>query len=495
MVRNKHGARLAGDDYQHLYSWWLALAMRMPASEIERVIVENDKAAFTDDVTVHHAPTSDLPDRFYQIKYHVNHQTSYAAENFLEQINGKKSLLEKFWISWKELRNPNRQCELYLVSTWTWKDKDPLGHHIDGSTDQIDIEEFRSAHGKLRHIRTMWKEHLKASDEELDEFLSCLHFRLGYSNSVLVHEQVVERMKWLHLKHDINGLASARTIVREWIKKNTCEIDRERLQAAIQQHSLYMPPERSTIIGLSTIAKPPENVTYDYALDWCDEFEELVPGFTWGYQLKDPTRWSVLLQDLYKLAREVKQHNYGVIKVRGKARLPSCFAFGFIFSEVAGYQLEVEDGSTGAFWRTDGAENKKFQLHIQPSPHGEIIDGEGDTVAISIGISGSPEIPVREWLKQRTAKINAILFISTYTQANTKSLKEAGDAVALAEELKKIMRNFSQSKRARKLLLFYQGPAAGAYFIGHKLNAVCPEIQIMQDLGSGSDYTTGFLLK
>lgn len=82
-MNNKHAARIGGDDYQHLYSWWLALAMKFPDTRIAKVIIEDEQARSVDDVTVRHEPGTELPDRFYQIKYHVNHRRAYSAEHLI----------------------------------------------------------------------------------------------------------------------------------------------------------------------------------------------------------------------------------------------------------------------------------------------------------------------------------------------------------------------------------------------------------------------------
>jgi hypothetical protein len=42
------------------------------------------------------------------------------------------------------------------------------------------------------------------------------------------------------------------------------------------------------------------------------------------------------------------------------------------------------------------------------------------------------------------------------------------------------------------VLLYYFGPLSGACFIGHQLNAVCREIQLMEDQQPG--YVPSFLL-
>jgi hypothetical protein len=66
-------------------------------------------------------------------------------------------------------------------------------------------------------------------------------------------------------------------------------------------------------------------------------------------------------------------------------------------------------------------------------------------------------------------------------------------SAALARAAKTEIRNFVKRSNAVRLLLYYFGPLSGACFIGHQLNAVCRQIQIMEDQQPG--YAPAFLLE
>ena len=72
------------------------------------------------------------------------------------------------------------------------------------------------------------------------------------------------------------------------------------------------------------------------------------------------------------------------------------------------------------------------------------------------------------------------------------SLKNSKLRILIIEDEEEI-RNFVNRNKAEKLLLFYFGPLSGACFIGHQLNAVCKEIQIMEN--TSNTYFPSFLLK
>ena len=247
-----------------------------------------------------------------------------------------------------------------------------------------------------------------------------------------------------------------------------------------------------TTIYIESIEEQKYDQPPDYILRWRDYFVQ--EGHIGGHQLKDPTHWNtILLPQLYKCKDEINRAtDCRLIKVRGQARLSCWFAFGYVFSEVASYILEVDQH--GQFWRTDTTENKDFSFTItsdQGSPDGETLDDEGDTVALGIGISTHIDQDVRKYLEKSTAKVAALLLLKK--EDERQKLQDASEVVAMAKSIKRHARAFVNHRGARKLLIFYAGPASGACFIGHILNATCTEIQIMEYQQSG--YAPSFLLK
>ncbi|GCE09291.1 SAVED domain-containing protein [Dictyobacter aurantiacus] len=499
MTGNKHAARIAGDDYQHLYSWWLILGLKLPEERIAKVILEDGSARYVDDVTIRYEPGTELPDRFYQIKYHVDQRNEYSAQELISTKSSSQSLLEKFWESWQHLRqnNPDRSLELYLVSNWTWG-QDALGKWVGGATDSINIDEFFAAQPskKIQNIKQAWQTKIQADDQSFKAFLSCLHFRLGYSASVLINEQVVERMRHLQLKTDIASLSNCSSIVRSWLNSNHTTITAEELHTELKRYNLYLPAkeERCVTIYMNSIEEQKYAHKPDYHLRWRNYFVDV--GNRGGHQLKEPSNWNdILLPQLERLKNKVnKDTDCRFIRAYGQSRLSCWFAFGFTFSEVASYTLEVHQNNQS--WRTDVEASKNVHLIITSnhgSPHGEILDQEGDTVALGISAYGSIPLDndVKKYLAQRKGKIAALLLLST--EDLNRKIEDAHTVVAIAEQVKSYAKSLIQHWEAKKLLLFYQGPYSGACFIGHKLNAIHAEIQIMEDQQPG--YAPSFLLK
>lgn len=263
----------------------------------------------------------------------------------------------------------------------------------------------------------------------------------------------------------------------------------------VQDLSHIAEKERGVTISFNSVKSVPSDLVPDYAIDWCDNF--VGDAFKRGHQLKDPEAWnSQLLPELEALEAQVKRETHArLVRVRGYARLSPWFAFGFVFSKVADYTIEMEQ--YGAIWRTDAIPSQDFGLTIVSnggSFEGEVLDGEGSNVVVGISVSDDLADDVRAYLKIRTDKIAALLLLKPEGTLGDRSLCSDSDAVALVDRAKSRMRSFVRHWNAKRLLLFYLGPVAGACFLGYKLNAIgASEIQIMEYQQPG--YAPAFLLK
>jgi hypothetical protein len=498
-MANQVAARLYGDDYQHLYAWQFALELLMPGKQVRQVTVEDALAGSVDDVTVRYEDDSSLPDRFYQVKYHVDQRDMYSTEGLVTARPGHASLLEKFWRTWGELlqQTPQRSVELYLVSNWTWDSTDKLKSCFDGHDGRI-TDDFLNSTSKseVGKLRTLWQNKLGADEEQFCAFIRSLRFNLGFDCGAELEQRIAERMESLGLRSNTTALKVAVAIVRDWVKTGKQGLTREDLRVLLRENDLYRPvdEERRVTIYLTTIKSQKFDIAPDYICDWRDYF--VGDATKKGHQLKDPSDWNNrLLPELEQLeARVNEETDCRLVRVRGLARLSAWFAFGFTFSEVARYTIEVDQ--LGNHWRTDTKRSKDFQITITSnggSARGEVLDGEGSTVAVGISVTGSLDEDVRAHLAERTKKVAALLLVRPQRDLGRECLRSGSDVVALADGVKALIRQFVKNWKATELLLFYFGPLSGACFLGHRLNAVCQQIQVMEDQQPG--YAPSFHLK
>jgi SMODS-associated and fused to various effectors sensor domain len=501
-VANQVIPRLNGDEYQHLYSWWHALALLRRRDRVTRVRVEDADGGSVDDVTVHHEPGSGKPEEFYhyffQVKYHENQAQHYSSAKLQELKANGRSLLQKFFDTWKKLGkdHPGRQIKIHLVSNWSWShEADKIGRCLNSQEGKLS-DEFLSCgpRSDIGRVREQWKAHIGATPEEFSEFINSLHLQLGEGSFRQLRQMVSERMEHVGLKHDMNALASAVDIIRIWIRTKLGDITLEVMERVLKERDLYLPPasEQCVTVHLNTITEGAFDLEPDFVLDWRKYFEGR-PDLK-GHQLKDPTNWNKkLLPELRNVLADVRRTTKcRLVRTRGLARLSAWFAFGFTFSEVAGYTLEVQQQDQ--HWRTDAPPSADFRILTTSGVAGEQIIGQGATVACGISVTGLLDDDVRKHIATPGGQpIAALLLLRPERELGRSCLRGAADAVALARGVKDALRGFTKRWDATRLLLYYFGPLSGACFIGHQLNAVCREVQIMEDQQPG--YAPAFLLQ
>lgn len=491
-MANQVAARLAGDDYQHLLAWNEVLSLRRPKTRVREVIVEDPDAAHVDDVTTLFEPGSGIPDVFEQVKYHVNQREGYSTDYLLEKETPKtRSLLEKFFFTWRKLVSaaPGRPVVLRLTSNWSWDGLADVRECVQGKNAAFSEQFFTAGStSKVGRARERWREHVGVDADEFEAFARTLRFRLGYDCFEEAAARVAERMENLGLRHDDAALKVAAGIVRELIKDGDGRVDLARLEQLLQRHDLLEAAEEpSTVIYLTSVKAQEFDVPPDIHLDWRQYF--VGDAAKKGHAVIDPHSWNdAMLPDLHRLEADLNAYRAPrVIRARGLARLSAWFAFGHTFSDVARYVIEVDQ--QGRLWRTDALPTDVAAVETGRE---ELDGGQTGTVAVGVSVTGDLQADVREYLGA-TGAASAALFLQPTRGLGRDAFTCAGDAAGFAATSKELMRAFVKEHRATRLLLFYFGPLSGACFIGHRLNAVAREIQIMEDQQPG--YAESFLLR
>src|SRR6266542_6836931 len=103
MMRNgipsPSGARLAGDDYQHVLTWIHALKLLLTDGDVTRIEFEADNAGNVDDLIVHRVGQ---PTLYQQIKFVVAQKQPLTHDWFTTPPKGStKSPLQRFYQSYR----------------------------------------------------------------------------------------------------------------------------------------------------------------------------------------------------------------------------------------------------------------------------------------------------------------------------------------------------------------------------------------------------------
>ena len=484
--------RRAGDEYQDVYGWFRALELLRPARKVGLVSIEDTTAGFFDDVTVHPEPGTTHPSEFVQVKFHIDEAGSYSTDFLMTKRtrSNRHTLLEKAWRTWLALREENPGLQLLLVTTWSWDHGDPIATHLRrGSRLEAEFVEGRCEKEGVA-ARTLWFEHLKSPEPSLfEEFLRSLRFRVGYPATEELMAWTAERMELVGLKHDEAAIFVGGRQIHVWISEDKGTITKSDMLEAIGRLDLKdpdaVPLEPSVSLYVHTIRREPLEVDGDYELDWRDHFE----GEEWlrGHRVHDPAVWNaVLLPELIEVRKRAAADSTArLLRARGLARLSAWFAIGYVFSPLAGYRIEVEQN--GERWRNNAAPSADLVLVEEAI---EDRGGDPDTLAVGVSLTGDLGGDVRLALADLGEPAGTLLLLGT-NRGLGRTLRDAGDVVALADQLQARMRN-ALGHRPKRVLLFYFGPLAGAAFIGARLNAVAPEVQIYEDQVPG--YAPSFTL-
>jgi SMODS-associated and fused to various effectors sensor domain len=473
-------ARLAGDDYQHLYSWFELLQLLSPESAYSHGYVEHPHAGAADDVTLH--PKDDQrAAKYVQVKFHVDHSASYSGSKLVEvQAAEARSVLHKLFDSWRMLkeREPGG-VEIWLVSNWA--STQDLGEFL--------LESFclskhfftggpKSNAGKLRKL---WVERLGTTEEELSEFCRDLRLRLGFAGMSELTERVDERMKLHGLRMGKMPRDLAISIVRGWIQAGgeSKRISRAELEKAIAEKGLRadateIPKANLTIHGWDRrYFDVPPTIELDWTRFFDIESRSIPTQQVWADELiPELKRAKAQLAD-------VPGANF--IEFRGKLPLSALLVVGRALPEAGGFRLRVEQPTGGEthLWRSD-VPASRFDLTVSETP----IEEEGKDLLVSISLTGDAANDVRRLLSE-DSRFKLWVDVKPAAGASSTSVKSASETTAIAMQVKELMRQTRIRSGAERIGLILYSPASVALFLGQRLNALGEVIAYERRIAGG----------
>jgi hypothetical protein len=128
------GARLLGDDYQHLLTWLHAAQLVHRDPEVTRVELEKHGAGNVDDLVVHRRGR---PALYHQVKFTTQLGRPLTGDWFIEAPNGSASPLQRFYESFKVLTVESTPPEMVLHTNRLPAANDPILACLDGTTELL----------------------------------------------------------------------------------------------------------------------------------------------------------------------------------------------------------------------------------------------------------------------------------------------------------------------------------------------------------------------
>lgn len=469
------GARLTGDDLQHLVAWYWCLKMVAGQAGIASVEVEAAQAASVDDVVV----TFDDGRRLYlQVKATVSaKELANVAWLTTPPKKVAKSLLQQLHNSWNNLGRPADSMELLT------------GRPLDSTDTAMKFLDRRNRIGAgLRRATTRagitarreLAEHLGCGEDEVCDLFDSLTIRTGQTESEWLNRvDDVAAAAGVHLGEDsaLRGV----TAIRDWVKdtrdpRNAAEID-----ALIDQSGLRAEPARALVV-VQALGPSSAAAETPFCLDWVDRFRGTSPETRRG--LIDPTGWnSTLNKDLAELAVDLKSTGNTRVVVTGDMRLPCWFALGAAFREVAGFDVAAR--YQHVVWAAD-------RSIPSASPPSLLVDeslGDGPDVALVVAVSTDGTSDVREALSTNP-QIGRLVTLAPAGTPNRQALTGAAMAMATAAATRDWAR---QNLKCPRIHLVLITPAPFALFLGHLWDRIAATT-VYEDLAADG-YEPAFVVR
>ncbi|MEZ5305573.1 MAG: SAVED domain-containing protein [Pyrinomonadaceae bacterium] len=167
------------------------------------------------------------------------------------------------------------------------------------------------------------------------------------------------------------------------------------------------------------------------------------------------------------------------LQLTGERRLSAAVAFGFVFSAVSGFAIDMNH--RGNSYSTDSHADAETKYDLTFSHEGS---DKGERLIVSVGIIREIASGVGEYLQNESMDDSPQLHIH-----GAEAITSAEHANYIAGKIKKLISESLNQSGAVHIDLFIGAPSFLALFLGHRLNATAP-VQCYEWLGAGRYHPT-----
>lgn len=463
------GAIAQGLDYQFLLVWRYALEMLL--KEATKIEVEAPQARYVDDIVVH------WPDRveYIQVKFATDGRRYNNSQWWTQQVGNQKSLLQKFWSSWLLLKGHEYQS---LMTLYTNRPRDPndvVMKCISGLDNRL-FPRFAqasplSSNGKERK---RWAKHLDTNEQSMLAMIERLYIRDGQGSFQNLVEGVGHMHMALGLRDDHEAVSAGVNSAREWVKNGKRVIDRADMEKHVQGMNLNITAPQATLL-VQEIRRDHFPDLATVSLDWM----HLIHGEAWQERryTKDPQAWNDrMMPELIDAASEIERQGYREVFVPGYMRLPSWFAVGRAFADVAGWRILCKQNQ--AIW-----DSGIHPTAIRLKPRRQKLQ-QGSDLAISLSVSANIRPSVKKYIEEAELPVGVHIDLEPLDGVSHRPLSDGAAALGWARAVRDAVRKERERIGDVKLHLFMAVPGGAAMLLGHIWNRV-PATLVYADLDPG----------
>jgi hypothetical protein len=475
-TRAASGARLLGDDVQHLITWYHVLCTQRADSTVAELAVEADGAGNVDDLTLRYATR---PSDYWQVKASVDATSPLTEAWLFHSSKGKLSLLQRLYASWLKLRSGGAEPPKVILATTKAIDHSDAVLAPRATTDARIVETLRHGTGNLAAARKRWADHLAVEEAELLDFLESLEIRHGLSEKEW-REKVQDAAAGAQIRGDDAAIAVGVHQVRDWIKAPRQTFTPLQLRGAIEKLSLLAPEQRPLFVA-QALEHNSRSDAATYSVDWTglllgdDPRERRV--------FADPvTAGPQITADLAVARNRLRAAGIHDFEVEGPIRLPLWFTIGAHFLSTAGFTVRAR--ARDGIWSSGAApsQQRDLEIHLPADPADE---AAGCPWAVSVSLATDIAEDVDEFLSG--ALPDAYHIRARLPLPGREALGGLPHAQAVIFQLREELRTLRRKLRPPELHLFLAMPGACALLLGNAWDRM-PPTWTYWDLGVPGQY-------
>ncbi|MER5569874.1 SAVED domain-containing protein [Streptomyces goshikiensis] len=460
--RAASGARLLGDDVQHLIVWYHVLRTQQAGATVVDLAVEAAGAGNVDDMTLRHI---DGRREYWQVKASVNASTPLNEEWLFEKEKDKQSLLQRLYASWVQLSQDScPRPNIVLATTKAIEATDQV-LAARATTDARIVETLRHGTGSLATARTRWADHLGVSEAELLEFLDRFEIRHAQSEKEW-REKVRDAAIGARVRVDDSAIAVGVQCVRDWVKAPRQRFSPVDLSSIID--SLEIRSTDSTgLLVIQALEGNPRARFASHAIDWVELLAGDEPRTRRRFSAPLLAR-PLVLGDLTSSREQLRAAGIRTLEVDGPMRLPMWFAVGAHFGSTAGFTVgaQARDG----MWWSSVSPNSQKDLAI--SSVQDPCDAVGRPWAVSVSFAVDIAEEVEIFLEESLPDAHHVR--ARVPHPGRAALSGLPHAQAVIFQLREELRVLRRQLKPPEVHLFLAMPAACALLLGHAWDRMPP---------------------
>ena len=467
---------MAGDDYQHLYTWLYALHLLRESENVTRVEFEVRDAGNVDDLVVYRL---NQPTLYHQIKFVIDQRELLTRGWFTTIPQGsKKSPIQRFFESFIELSREGAPAEVALWTNRQLAPNDPILQHLDSRRDKLGARFFEASAGsKTGRARSEWANHLGVPEQEMLRMLE--HFRIlpGKGSLEELRRNCGIYMELVGLRGDLEAVSLGTNEIRRLIIEGCSALENAEMTELVERLGLRVGTARATL-AIGAIDHYPSPELAIVSLDWVDYFEGAEPRAR--RHTIDPAVWNTRFKpELEAAVAKIRKQGFADIRIDGAFRLSTGFAAGAAVPRASGLAVAFRD------WFS-ASDPTDFPVSVT-----EHHIGNGDELAVVVCVTGHIESDVLDYIERSSLPASKLVDISPASGVGQTAIPGEAEALgfvyAAFDEIRKAARNVPM------IHVFLSAPNGIAILLGHLWNRV-PETQLYDDANSPEGYFPTFLL-